>query len=58
MPSIPATAIIYFYYFFYYCHHIMEALVRTIYHETEMTSKAIENKQRAFSLFIDYIIVL
>ena len=59
MPSIPATAVIIIIsYYHYYHHHIMEPLVRTIHHKTEMTSKAIENKQTAVSLFIDYVIVL
>lgn len=43
MPPIPVTTviiIIYMYYYYYYC-HIMEILVRTIHHETEMTTIAI-----------------
>lgn len=42
MPPIPVTAviIIIYMYYYYYC-HITKILVRTIHHETEMTTIAI-----------------
>lgn len=56
MPHISVTAVvIIIIYMYYYSCHIMEILVRTIHHDTEMTTIAIKNKD--IFLFADYMIL-